>query len=124
MNTLLTKTLIASSIAFAAMGAAQAADNMNNNAPATQAPAAQHDQKSTMGRYVDDATITTKIKAKQAEDKVVSAMGIDVETKQGVVILSGKASSDLEKVRAEKLAKMVDGVKAVENDIVVQPKTK
>jgi osmotically-inducible protein OsmY len=77
------------------------------------------DQQS-MGSYVDDSTITTKVKAKFAEDKTVSAMAIQVETLKGTVQLSGFAKSLDEKVTAERLARSVSGVQDVKNDIVVR----
>lgn len=77
-------------------------------------------EKTTAGRYIDDAAITASIKAKQAESKTVSATGIGVETVNGVVQLSGFAGSEHEKVQAEKLARSVEGVKSVENDIIVK----
>ena len=76
--------------------------------------------QSTAGEYVDDATITTKVKAKFAEDPTVSAMAIKVETLQGVVQLSGFAKSQAEKDRAAQIARSTEGVKSVKNDIVVQ----
>ncbi len=50
------------------------------------------DQQS-VGSYIDDTSITTKVKAKFAEDKTVSAMAIQVETLKGTVQLSGFAKS-------------------------------
>ena len=43
----------------------------------------------TTGQYVDDATITTRVKTRFAKDPTVSAMRINVETMKGVVQLSG-----------------------------------
>jgi hyperosmotically inducible periplasmic protein len=77
------------------------------------------DQQS-VGSYVDDTTVTTRVKAKFAEDPVVSAMAISVETLKGVVQLSGFAKSALEKADAERLARAVFGVQSVKNDIVVR----
>jgi|SRR5690606_17166526 len=77
--------------------------------------------QSTVGEYIDDAAITTKVKAKLAEDKTVSATSISVETLNGVVMLSGFAKSGTEKSRAEALAREVNGVKSVKNQVVVQP---
>jgi hyperosmotically inducible periplasmic protein len=77
------------------------------------------DQQS-VGSYVDDATVTTQVKAKFAEDPVVSAMSIGVETLKGVVQLSGFAKTAEEKVTAERLARSVSGVQSVRNDIVVR----
>ena len=50
------------------------------------------DQQS-VGSFVDDATLTTRVKAKFAEDRTVSALAISVETLKGVVQLSGFAKS-------------------------------
>ena len=76
-------------------------------------------QEST-GNYVDDTAITTRVKAKFAEDPTVSAMAISVETLRGMVQLSGFAKSLDEKMTAERLARSVNGVTAVKNDIVVR----
>jgi osmotically-inducible protein OsmY len=77
--------------------------------------------QSTVGEYVDDATITTRVKAKFADDSVVSAMAIKVETLKGTVQLSGFARSTLEKNRAGQLAEQVPGVRTVDNNIMVKP---
>lgn len=76
--------------------------------------------QSTVGQYVDDATITTRVKAKFAEDSQVSAMRINVETLKGEVQLSGFATSAAEKARAGDLAISVPDVKSVRNNIVVR----
>lgn len=76
--------------------------------------------QSTVGQYVDDATITTRVKAKFAEDPQVSAMRISVETLKGEVQLSGFAASAAEKTRAGDLAVAVPDVKSVRNNIVVR----
>jgi hyperosmotically inducible periplasmic protein len=75
----------------------------------------------TVGSYVDDAGITTAVKAKFAADKSVAATAISVETLNGVVQLSGFAKSNNEKVQAETIARGVKNVKSVRNDIVVRP---
>lgn len=77
------------------------------------------DQQTT-GSYVDDAVLTSRVKAKFAEDKTVSAMAIQVETLKGVVQLSGFAKSGDEKSMAEKLARSTSGVVDVRNDIIVR----
>lgn len=78
-------------------------------------------EQSTVGQYVDDATITTGVKARLAEDKTVSAMAIGVETLKGTVQLSGFARSAAERSQAEALARSTPGVVSVRNDIVVRP---
>ena len=75
----------------------------------------------TVGAYVDDAGITTLIKARMAENKSVSASSISVETLNGVVMLSGFAKSASEKDTAESIARGVRNVKSVKNEIAVRP---
>jgi hyperosmotically inducible protein len=75
----------------------------------------------TVGSYVDDAGITTAVKAKMTEDKTVSASSISVETLNGTVQLSGFAKSQAEKNQAEVLARSAKNVRDVRNNIVVRP---
>ena len=75
----------------------------------------------TTGAYVDDAAITTSVKAKMIEDKTVAASSISVETLNGTVQLSGFAKSAAEKSQAEAIARGVKNVRTVRNDIVVRP---
>lgn len=87
----------------------------------TSAGCAVTRDQSTVGEYVDDATVTTRVKTKFAEDSVVSVMAIQVETLRGTVQLSGFAKSASERDRAGSLARATPGVKAVVNNIVVKP---
>ena len=82
--------------------------------------AVQRGQQTT-GAYVDDASITTQIKARFADSKDVAASSISVETLNGTVMLSGFAKDATEKSTAEAIARKVDGVKAVKNEITVSP---
>lgn len=75
----------------------------------------------TTGSYVDDAAITTAVKAKFVEDPTVAASSISVETLNGTVQLSGFAKSTSEKNQAENIARSVKNVRNVRNDIVVRP---
>lgn len=75
----------------------------------------------SVGSYMDDAGITTAIKAKMAEDKSVAATSISVETLNGTVQLSGFAKSQAEKERAESIARNTKHVRDVRNSIVVRP---
>jgi osmotically-inducible protein OsmY len=72
--------------------------------------------KST-GELIDDTVITTKVKSKLVGDKEVSALEVQVETFKGTVQLSGFVGSDRERQRAAELARSVDGVKEVRNDL-------
>lgn len=110
MNKLIAKTMIASGVALSALSPVYAAEQDKEPVKA-------------VGQYVDDSTITAKVKAKHADDEMVSAMRVSVETKQGVVVLSGEAKTEGEIKRAEVLAKQVEGVKAVSNKIELKPKS-
>jgi len=70
--------------------------------------------------YVKDSIITTKVKAKLAEEKLASAVHIKVDTdNRGIVTLSGKAESQKEADMAVSIARSVEGVVAVENKIEI-----
>jgi hyperosmotically inducible periplasmic protein len=75
----------------------------------------------TVGSYIDDATITTQVKAKMVENKSVDAGAIKVETLNGTVMLSGFAKNETERAAAERIAQDVNGVKAVRNQLVIRP---
>jgi osmotically-inducible protein OsmY len=81
------------------------------------------DKQSSAGSYIDDSTITARVKSRFAQDPQVSAMRISVDTLQGVVQLSGFATSSAEKKRAAELAGEVPGVQNVRNNIVVKAPT-
>jgi hyperosmotically inducible protein len=68
---------------------------------------------------VDDSWITTKVKADLAKDSATKANEIHVNTKSGVVVLTGNVASAAEKEKAESDAKAVKGVVNVENQLVV-----
>jgi osmotically-inducible protein OsmY len=72
------------------------------------------------GQYVDDATITTKVKADFVLDKTVDATNIKVETYKGTVQLSGFAKSQAEINKAVQIARGVTGVQTVKNDILLR----
>ena len=75
----------------------------------------------TVGAYVDDAAITTSVKARYVDNKDVDASSIKVETLNGTVMLSGFAKNSTERSTAESIAGKVNGVKSVKNSIVVRP---
>lgn len=100
--------LVSSLMVIPAVGYSQS-QNAPNAAP-----------KASVGEKIDDAVITTKIKAEMAKDKEVSAMNIKVDTDKGVVQLSGIAKSKAEAEKAVVIARSVKGVASVKNDIVVQ----
>ncbi len=70
-----------------------------------------------------DALISTKAKIKLLTAEDVSVKDVNVDTRNGRVILHGKVSSEGEKERAEAAVRKVDGVRSVENLLQVVPKT-
>lgn len=80
-------------------------------------PLAGHAQQSP-GTVMKDSAITAKIKAAQAADATVRATRINVETdNNGVVTLSGTARSQAEIDRAVELARGIEGVTSVNNNM-------
>ena len=74
-----------------------------------------------VGAYIDDATSTTQIKSRFVASKAVDAASIYVETLKGTVLLSGFAKNPEERSAAERIARDVNGVKVVRNEIIVRP---
>ena len=73
------------------------------------------------GQYVDDATVTAKVKTAIASDVGVrAASNVTVETYQGTVQLAGFADSAEQKSQAAAAAEKVKGVRTVQNDIRVK----
>ena len=75
----------------------------------------------SVGAYVDDAAITTDLKARYVDNHEVDAASIHIETLNGTVMLSGFAKNATEKSTAESIAWKVKGVKGVKNEIAVRP---
>jgi len=85
-------------------------------------PTANEGSKSeTTGQYIDDATVTAKVKTAIANDVgVKAASNVNVETYRGVVQLSGFADSDAQASKAVAAAKKVNGVRSVKNDMRIK----
>jgi osmotically-inducible protein OsmY len=75
----------------------------------------------SVGAYIDDAGITTAVKARFVDNKDVDASAISVETLNGTVMLSGFAKNSTERSTAESLTMKVNGVRSVKNTIAVRP---
>jgi hyperosmotically inducible periplasmic protein len=90
--------------------------------PADKAPSKVEKALDKTNEVIDDSAITGKVKALNAKDKTVSALKINVDTDKGVVRLSGNAKSREEAAKAVEIAKSVNGVTSVKNDIAVGAK--
>ena len=76
--------------------------------------------RESAGEYVDDTTITTRVKADILGDPALKVLQVNVETMQGVVQLSGFVDSQKSEDRAVAIASHVRGVKSVKDDLVVR----
>ncbi len=112
MTKTLSKTLMTASL-LVALGAAGVAPAMASGS------AMQRDTDTSMGTKVSDTWITTKVKSEFATTKGVSAADTSVNTKDGVVMLSGTVASEAQKQMAITSARSVKGVKAVQADNLI-----
>jgi osmotically-inducible protein OsmY len=87
---------------------------------ATFAACASSPKQESTGEFVDDSVITTKIKALLAADDFLKSFKISVETRKGVVQLSGFVNTQDAVNKAGQIAKGVGGVKSVRNNLIVK----
>lgn len=76
--------------------------------------------ESTPGQYVDDVALTGKVKTELLESKQVDGLDVNVDSLNGKVTLSGWASSRAEATRAAQIARNVEGVKSVDNQLKIK----
>ena len=77
-------------------------------------------EKRGTGAYIDDAAISTKVKAAIFNEPTLKSTQINVETYKGVVQLSGFVESQAHISRAVEVARSVDGVKSVKNNMALR----
>ena len=70
--------------------------------------------------YIDDASITSAVKLSFLKDENLKTARINVETTNGVVHLTGKVKTEDERAQAKSLARNVEGVKAVREELYVE----
>ncbi len=110
---------IDNTIAQAEQKAAEVRASAESTANEVKADMAEASQG--MVNTVKDAAITTAVKAELARDSSLSALDINVDTEAGRVLLRGTAPDAAARDRAHALAKGVDGVVAVSNELVIKP---
>jgi len=76
--------------------------------------------RESTGQYIDDSTISNKVRAEFIGDKDLNVFQIDVTTYKGLVQLSGFVNSASIKARAGTVAAHVDGVKEVKNNLIIK----
>jgi osmotically-inducible protein OsmY len=72
------------------------------------------------GEYIDDSVITAKIKTQLASDDFLKSFQISVESRKGIVQMSGFVDSQKAVDKAGQIARGVEGVKSVRNDLIVK----
>lgn len=70
--------------------------------------------------HVGDSSVTTAVKTRLMTDEVARGTSIDVDTKDGVVTISGTVPTAADKVRIGQLVEKTTGVKSVVNDLKVK----
>lgn len=73
--------------------------------------------RESTGEYIDDAATTTRVKAALVKDPLVKALDVNVDTFKGTVQLSGFVDTADQKSRAGEVAKTVQGVTEVKNNL-------
>jgi hyperosmotically inducible periplasmic protein len=97
------------------------ADKAESKLPNAQERAENRDRASG---FASSAALTTKVKTALASDVGMRTMtNIDVDSDNGVVTLKGKVDTAEAKKKAEEIAKKVDGVKSVKNELTVEKKS-
>ena len=72
------------------------------------------------GEYFDDSVITAKVKTQLVADDFLKSFQIGVESRKGIVQLSGFVNSQAAVDKAGEIARGVEGVKTVKNDLIVK----
>jgi osmotically-inducible protein OsmY len=120
---ILTMTTIGAMVATLALAGCDKRDQAAAKNDATvameRAGNATENAGAKMSNKIDDAMITTSVKAELAKDSNLSAMKINVDTSQGRVLLKGTAPSNEAREHATTLAQNVKGVVAVDNQLKV-----
>jgi hyperosmotically inducible protein len=96
-------------------------ETVEHNEEAVKEEREKNEPKRSLGTVIDDATITAGVKLKFAKDDLVRAYKIDVDTKDGMVTLTGTVKSEAEAKRAIALAESEEGVKRVSSVLQVKP---
>jgi hyperosmotically inducible protein len=96
----------------------QAAESAGNQIEATKE--SMDEKAETAGNYLQDSVTTAKVKAEILAEPALKVLQISVTTTDGVVTLSGTVDSQLSLERATEVAQSNQGVKSVENKLVVK----
>lgn len=120
-NKLLVVALSLSALFLTGCGKTEDKAPAPGEAPTAAAPAAPAPEaKTTVGTTIDDSAITTKVKSSLLADADVKGLDIKVETNKGEVQLSGFVDSQAQIDRAMSIARGVEGVNNVQNNMTLK----
>lgn len=116
---------LATSVAVLAVGCGKTVDDTttgmaNTPAPAPMEPAQPVGTAGTIGAKIDDTVLTTSVKTALLKEPEIKSMDIQVETRNGEVMLSGFVDSQVQKDRAVAVARGVDGVMGVQDSLALK----
>lgn len=113
-------TAVVLPVAIALGGCGRDEPNTTVTTPAMEVPPAVEKRVEQAGAVIDDASITAKVKTALVAEPDLSGLAIDVDTSQNVVTLNGTVATDAARDQAERVAKGVEGVKEVKNNLLVK----
>jgi hyperosmotically inducible periplasmic protein len=118
MKALIVVASAAAVLAFPAYAQQKAESKAESKLPTAEERAKNRE---TVSKGASNAALTTKVKSALAKDAGFKTLGkIDVDSNEGVVTLKGRVESAEAKKKAEQIAKQVDGVKSVKNELRVE----
>ena len=88
---------------------------------ATGSGCAGTETRESAERIASDSAVTARVKSALAQDDASSLLEVEVETFEGITQLSGFVDTEATKLRAGEIAETVEGVRRVENSLVIKP---
>ncbi len=128
ISTLALRAALVTSIAVLAVGCGKTADDTTMGMSRTPAPAPMEPSQppgisGTIGAKIDDTVLTTGVKTALLKEPEIKSMDIQVETRNGEVMLSGFVDSQAQKDRAVAVARAVNGVTGVQDSLALKSGT-
>lgn len=115
------RNILAIALASAVIGGtAYADDNKAGGVAASETGRTMGEADRSVGETLDDAAIVAKVKAGLLSSSDVEGLDVNVDARNGNVTLSGTADTMAERSSAEQIAKTSEGVKSVDNRIVIK----
>lgn len=128
LSTLALRAALATSVTVLAVGCGKTADDTTVGMSKTPAPAPMERAQpmgtaGTIGAKIDDTVVTTGVKAALLKEPEIKSMDIQVETRNGEVMLSGFVDSQMQKDRVVAVARAVNGVTGVQDSLALKSGT-